>query len=471
MSTRIEKDFLGEREISMDRYYGIQTVRAMENFPITGIGICTEMIQALAVIKKACAEANLKEGILDERTGKAIIAASEEIMQGKLHQEFVVDVIQGGAGTSINMNANEIIANRAVEILGGVKGDYAQVSPNTHVNMSQSTNDVFPTAIRISTLTWAGKLISALQKLIKTLEYKSEEFDDVVKVGRTHLQDAVPIRLGQELSAYAKVTSRDLDRLKTSLEELKQINIGATATGTGLNSEKEYRLKVIRRLKDLTGLELHGADDLVDATQNVDAISEVSGALKIMALNLSKMANDLRLLSSGPRAGMAEINLPNVQVGSSIMPGKVNPVIAEVVNQVAFQVVGNDNTISLGVEAGQLELNVMEPVIAYNLLQSFQILSNVVDVFESKCIRGITANKERCENYVNNIIGLVTAIVPHVGYELATSVAKEALEESRQVRQILLDRNLFTEEELNAIFEVKEMTRPGIAGAKYLKKL
>jgi len=470
MGNRIESDLLGSREIPDECYYGIQTLRAMENFPITGYSLFPEMIYSLALVKKCAVEANISEGILESRIGEAIAAAADEIIEGNLHEEFVVDVIQGGAGTSVNMNANEVIANRAIELLGGEKGDYSMVSPNTHVNMSQSTNDVFPTAVRVSALLMAEKLIRAQEDLIYTLRLKSEEFDEVIKVGRTHLQDAVPIRLGQELLAYARVANRDLDRLRRSIKTLRFINMGATAAGTGLNTEQKYTLEVVRKLRDYSGLDLIGASDLVDATQNVDAFSEVSGALKIMALNLSKIANDIRLLSSGPRAGLAEINLPPVQTGSSIMPGKVNPVMAEAVNQVAFQVVGNDTTISMAVEAGQLELNVMEPVMVYNLLQSFQILTNVINVFEEKCVRGITANKEKCEEYVENSIGLITAINPHVGYETATQIAKEALDDNKPVRQVLLEKNVFTKEELDSIFKVEDMTRPGIAGVQFLKK-
>ncbi len=470
MGKRTETDLLGPREIPDHCYYGIHSLRALENFPITGYRLFPEMIYSLALIKKSAAQANVSEGILESHIGEAIAAAADEIIAGKLHDEFVVDVIQGGAGTSINMNANEVIANRAIELLGGEKGDYSTVSPNTHVNMSQSTNDVFPTAVRVSALIMAEKLIRVQEDLIYTIRLKSEEFDDVIKVGRTHLQDAVPIRLGQEFSAYARVANRDLDRLRNSIKVLRFINMGATAAGTGLNTEQKYTIEVVRKLRDYTGLDLIGASDLVDATQNVDAFSEVSGALKIMALNLSKIANDIRLLSSGPRAGLAEINLPPVQAGSSIMPGKVNPVMAEAVNQVAFQVVGNDTTISMAVEAGQLELNVMEPVIVFNLLQSFQVLTNVIKAFESKCIRGITANKDKCEEYVENSIGLITAINPHVGYEVATSIAKEALEENKPVRQVLLEKNIFTEDELDSIFRVEDMTRPGIAGVQFLKK-
>jgi aspartate ammonia-lyase len=465
----MESDSLGTKEIPADAYYGIQTARALENFAITGYRLNSFMIGSLAMIKKSCAEANIYVGILDPRIGRAIIAAAEEVMEGRFHDQFVVDVIQGGAGTSINMNANEVIANRAIEILGGRKGDYTLVSPNTHVNMSQSTNDVFPTAIRISALKMAAGLEDALRGLLAALEAKSREFDDVLKVGRTHLQDAVPIRLGQEFAAYAKMIARDRVRLKRSLEELQLINMGATATGTGLNCDVNYALVVTRRLREITGLDLIAASDLVDATQNLDALADVSARLKILALSLSKIANDLRLLASGPRAGLAEINLPPVQPGSSIMPGKVNPVIAEVVNQISFQVAGNDLTIGLAVGAGQLELNVMEPVAAFNLLQSIAILTNGINIFTEKCIRGITANRERCKEYLENSIGVITALNPHVGYEQAAALAHEALVTGKTVRELLREKQIFTDEEIDTIFNVKEMTMPGIAGRRLLK--
>ncbi|WP_132012983.1 aspartate ammonia-lyase [Hydrogenispora ethanolica] len=465
----MESDSLGTKEIPADAYYGIQSARALENFAITGYRLNSFMIGSLAMIKKSCAEANIYVGILDPRIGRAIIAAAEEVMEGRFHDQFVVDVIQGGAGTSINMNANEVIANRAIEILGGRKGDYTLVSPNTHVNMSQSTNDVFPTAIRISALKMAAGLEDALRGLLAALEAKSREFDDVLKVGRTHLQDAVPIRLGQEFAAYAKMIARDRVRLKRSLEELQLINMGATATGTGLNCDVNYALVVTRRLREITGLDLIAASDLVDATQNLDALADVSARLKILALSLSKIANDLRLLASGPRAGLAEINLPPVQPGSSIMPGKVNPVIAEVVNQISFQVAGNDLTIGLAVGAGQLELNVMEPVAAYNLLQSIAILTNGINIFTEKCIRGITANRERCKEYLENSIGVITALNPHVGYEQAAALAHEALVTGKTVRELLREKQIFTDEEIDTIFNVKEMTMPGIAGRRLLK--
>ncbi len=467
-SYRIEKDLLGEKEISADVYYGIQTQRALENFPITGYPPHKSLIFALAQIKKAAAQANQEVGRLNPKTCDAIVQACDEILEGKLHEFFVVDVIQGGAGTSFNMNANEVIANRAIELLGGSKGEYIMVSPNTHVNMAQSTNDVFPTAIRLASISLADGVLGALEGLVDALKLKEEEFNGVLKMGRTHLQDAVPIRLGQEFGAYARLIGRDVKRIKDSLAGLNEINMGATAVGTGLNADPKYIEIVVEKLRENTGYSIYGAENLVDATQNTDAYVSVSAALKICAVNLSKIANDLRLLASGPKCGINEINLPPMQPGSSIMPGKVNPVMAEVVNQVAFQIIGNDHTICLASEAGQLELNVMEPVLTFNLLQSLDILRNVVTVFAEKCVKGITANVERCQELVQQSIGIVTAINPHVGYETASQVAKEALTTGRSVREIVLERGILSEEELNIILNPYEMTKPGIAGKELL---
>ncbi len=366
------------------------------------------------------------------------------------------------------MNANEVIANRAIEILGGEKGDYLKVSPNTHVNMAQSTNDAFPTAIHIAAVSMTQGLTDELRALIREMEAKSVEFDSVLKMGRTHLQDAVPIRLGQEFGSYRKVLVRDLKRISRSADHLHEINMGATAVGTGLNAKPEYIEKVAEHLANITELPFKTAEDLVDATQNTDAYTELSSSLKILAINLSKIANDLRLMSSGPRTGLNEINLPPRQPGSSIMPGKVNPVMCEVINQLSFQVIGNDHTISLASEAGQLELNVMEPVLVFNLLQSLTILENGMRVFREFAISGITANIERCRELVENSVGIVTAINPHVGYEVATRIAKEALETERPIREICLERGILTEEELNEILDPKEMTKPGIAGSRFL---
>ncbi|GAF66265.1 aspartate ammonia-lyase [Bacillus sp. TS-2] len=465
---RTERDLLGEKNVPKEAYYGIQTMRARENFPITGYPPHKELIKAFGYVKKAAAMANRDVGVLQKKIADAIIQASEEVISGKLDDHFIVDSIQGGAGTSFNMNANEVIANRAIEILGGQKGEYLKVSPNTHVNMAQSTNDAFPTAIHIACLHLSTGLISTLEQLIETIKEKEKEFDHVLKMGRTHLQDAVPIRLGQEFGAYRRVLTRDLVRIKRSVGHLYEINMGATAVGTGLNAKPEYIEKVPVYLAEITGFPLKKAEDLVDATQNTDAYTELSSALKIMAINLSKIANDLRLMSSGPRTGINEINLPPRQPGSSIMPGKVNPVMCEVINQISFQVIGNDHTISLASEAGQLELNVMEPVLVFNLLQSFSILQNGMDVFRKYAVEGITANIERCQEMVEHSVGIITAINPHVGYEVASRVAKEAIKTNRSVREICLERGILSEEELNEILDPMEMTNPGIAGARFI---
>lgn len=395
---------------------------------------------------------------IDKKRANAIIQAVNEIIDGKFRDQFIVDVIQGGAGTSLNMNVNEVIANRSIEILGGEKGDYSIVSPNTHVNMSQSTNDVFPTAVRIALLRLNKKLILELESLCEALQKKSEEFDDVIKMGRTHLQDAVPIRLGQEFKAYSKAINRDVKRVNSASEDLYEVNIGATAVGTCLNTESKYIENVIKYLNDYTGLKLFSSPDMVDATQNVDILANYSGSLKTLALSLSKIANDLRLMASGPRSGLKEINLPSVQPGSSIMPGKVNPVMAEVVNQVAFQVIGNDLTVSLAAKAGQFELNVMEPVLVYNIIQSIEILTNVLKNFREKCIDGITANKDRCRDMVERSVGLITALVPYIGYEEASKLAKEVLTSNKTVKEIISQKKLLDEKDLENILDPKNMT-------------
>ncbi len=468
---RVESDLIGSKEVPANVYYGIQTLRAVENFPITGHKLNEELIRAFAIVKKAAALANAEVGQLDEKISKVIVQASEEIIAGQWHDQFIVDPIQGGAGTSTNMNTNEVIANRALELLGEAKGNYKLVSPNSHVNMSQSTNDSFPTAIHISTLSLIETLLKTMNELKSALLNKADEFDDIIKMGRTHMQDAVPIRLGQEFAAYARVLGRDIRRLEQTRENLYEVNIGATAVGTGLNAEPKYITRVVEILSELSGHPLKNAEDLVDATQNTDAYTEVSSALKICMVNMSKVANDLRLMSSGPRTGFGEIVLPARQPGSSIMPGKVNPVMCEVVNQVAFQVIGNDHTISFASEAGQFELNVMEPVLVYNLHQSLSMMNNVFQVFKQYCIDGIIANKEACNDYVESSIGIVTALNPHIGYEAATKVAKEALETGKSVRELCVVQNLLTEDEINQILDPYEMTHPGIAGSSLLAKI
>jgi len=467
---RIEKDFLGEKEVPVDAYYGVQTIRAVENFPITGYRIHEELIIGLAMVKKAAALANMDVKHLYEGIGKPIVQAADEIINGKMHDQFIVDPIQGGAGTSINMNANEVIANRALEILGHEKGKYNEVSPNSHVNMSQSTNDAFPTALHIATLNLIEKLLKTMEYMKEAFQQKAQEFDHIIKMGRTHLQDAVPIRLGQEFAAYARVLERDIKRIQQSRQHLYEVNMGATAVGTGLNAEPRYIENVVKYLAEISGLPLVGAEHLVDATQNIDAYAEVSAALKINMMSMSKIANDLRLMASGPRAGLGEISLPARQPGSSIMPGKVNPVMPEMINQVAFQVIGNDHTISLATEAGQLELNVMEPVLAFNLLQSLSIMNNAFRAFTDYCLSGIKANEERLKDYVERSVGLITAVNPHIGYEVASRIAREAILNGKQVRELCLLYDVLTEEELDLILNPYEMTEPGISGSVLLQR-
>ncbi|GKU83502.1 aspartate ammonia-lyase [Niallia sp. NCCP-28] len=462
-TTRMENDFLGEMKVPRNAYYGIQTMRAVENFPISGYRLDKDLIMSLAMIKKAAAYANMKIKRLPNYIGEAICQASQEIMEGKWHDQFIVDPIQGGAGTSINMNANEVIANRAIELLGGQKGNYSIVSPNSHVNMSQSTNDTFPTAIRLAVLMQINKLLITMNGLIRAFQSKALEFNSVLKVGRTHLQDAVPIRLGQEFEAFRCVLSRDIKRIEKTKENVLEVNMGATAVGTGLNADPEYIREVVASLRDISGFPLVAAKHLVDATQNTDAYTEVSAALKICMINMSKIANDIRLMASGPRAGFRELILPARQPGSSIMPGKVNPVICEVVNQVAFQVIGNDHTICLASEAGQLELNVMEPVMVFNLLQSLSMMNQGFTVFQKHCLEGLKADKERCAAFVGESVGIITALNPYLGYEKAAAIAHEAIADGKSVRDLCIDHKVLSEAELDVILDPLRMTKPGIA--------
>lgn len=464
LKTRMERDFLGEKEITADAYYGIQTLRAVENFPITGYKIHPKLIKGLAIVKKAAALANAETGRLPETLKNAIVQSADEIIAGDFHEEFIVDPIQGGAGTSLNMNANEVIANRALEILGRDKGDYHYLSPYTHVNMAQSTNDAFPNAIHIAVLALSEQLLKTMDTMHAAFKAKALEFDHVIKMGRTHLQDAVPIRLGQEFEAYSRVIARDMKRITQSRQHLYEVNMGATAVGTGLNADPRYIASVVKHLEEISGYPLYPAEHLVDATQNTDVYTEVSASLKVCMMNMSKIANDIRLMASGPYTGLNELNLPPRQPGSSIMPGKVNPVMAEVINQIAFQVIGNDNTICLASEAGQLELNVMEPVIVFNLLQSIDIMNNGFRVFTDYCVSGIEANQKQMEDYVHYSVGIVTAINPHVGYEQASKIARKAIIENKSVRDLCLEQEILTEEELNYILNPYEMTSPGISG-------
>lgn len=467
---RIESDSVGEKDVPLGAYYGLQSLRAAENFNITGHKMNREQIIALAEIKKAAAMANNKAGLLTKKITDAIIKASEEIIEGKLHDQFICDPIQGGAGTSANMNANEVIANRANEILGSPLGEYIIVHPNDHVNMGQSTNDVFPTSGKLAALKLMLGTIKELEKLHKSLLNKAEEFDNVIKMGRTQMQDAVPIRLGQEFNAYASVIKRCMDRVKNDFEELKFINMGASAIGTGINVDIVYFNYVVPLLSEVSGLDLNQAQDLVDGTQNLDGLLNASSSLKTLAVSLSKISNDLRLMSFGPRTGFGEINLPAKQAGSSIMPGKINPVIPEVMNQVAFNVIGNDFTITMAVEAGQLELNAFEPVIFYNLFESILTLSNGIKTFRENCIDGITANRQRSKDLVHNSVGIITAIVPHVGYKASAKIADRAIATGESVKNLVIKEGLLSKKELDEILDEFAMTRPGIAAKHFLKE-
>jgi aspartate ammonia-lyase len=460
--TRREHDLLGEREVPAEAYYGVQTLRALENFPISGIRLSgfQHFIDALAYIKKAAALANHELGILDKERADAITAACDELLAGKLHDQFVVDMVQGGAGTSTNMNANEVIANRALELLGHEKGEYQFLHPNDDVNLSQSTNDVYPTAIRLAINLMLKDVLAAMGELKTALEAKEREFADVIKMGRTQLQDAVPMTLGQEFGAYGVMIGEDMDRLREASDLLKEINLGATAIGTGINSPPGYADVVTQKLQKVSGVLVVKSFNLVEATQDSGAYVQMSGVLKRVAVKLSKVCNDLRLLSSGPRCGLQEILLPPMQPGSSIMPGKVNPVIPEVVNQVCFEIIGHDTTITMAAEAGQLELNVMEPIIALNMFQSLLYLRNACVTLVSRCIQGIRANRERCRSYVENSIGLVTALNPVIGYERSVAIAKEALETGGSVYDLVLQKGWMTKEALDDLLRPEHMTHP-----------
>ena len=467
---RTEKDSIGTKDVPQDVYYGVQSLRAAENFHITGLAMHPEIINSLAFIKKAAAITNCETGILEKRKAQAIVHACDEIISGKLHEFFIVDPIQGGAGTSLNMNANEVIANRAIELLGGEKGDYSLIHPNDHVNCGQSTNDVIPTAGKMTALRLLGGLKKELIRLHEALSEKAEEFDHVIKMGRTQMQDAVPIRLGQEFQAYADAILRDIHRMDKAMDEMRTLNMGGTAIGTGINADEAYLRRIVPKLSEVSDMEFVQAFDLIDATQNLDPFVAVSGAVKACAVTLSKISNDLRLMSSGPRAGFGEINLPAKQNGSSIMPGKVNPVIPEVVNQVAFHVIGNDLTITMAAEAGQLELNAFEPIVFYYMFQSIDTLAYAVRTLVDNCVKGITANETRCRYLVENSVGIITAICPHVGYQKAAEIAKQALQTGETVRSLILKEGLLTEEELEKILSPVGMTEPGISGKEYLMK-
>jgi aspartate ammonia-lyase len=462
-AVRYEHDLLGERAVPAAAYYGVHTLRALENFAITGmpISIYPDLVIALACVKQAAALANNELNLLDDAKGRAIVAACEEIRGGRLLEEFVVDVIQGGAGTSTNMNANEVIANRALELMGHDRGDYRHLHPVEDVNMSQSTNDVYPTAVKVALHFAIHRLTAAMAGLREAFAAKAKEFAGVLKMGRTQLQDAVPMTLGQEFSTYAVMLEEDEQRLREAALLIHEINLGATAIGTGINAHPDYSALVCRKLSDITGIPLITAANLVEATQDAGAFVQLSGVLKRVGVKLSKTCNDLRLLSSGPRAGLGEINLPPMQAGSSIMPGKVNPVIPEVVNQIAFEVIGNDVTVSFAAEAGQLQLNAFEPIIAHSLFESLTHLRNGCVTLAERCVKGITANREHLRRTVEHSIGIVTALNPYIGYSNATEVAQEALATGRSVYDLVLEKKLLTRERLDEILRPELLTRPG----------
>ena len=467
---RVEKDSLGEVLVPLNALYGAQSQRAIENFPITKRHIHKQMILAVGMIKKASAIANQKAELLDGRRARYIIKACDEVIEGKLDEWFITDAIQGGAGTSVNMNANEVIANRAAQMARRQIGVYDYIHPNDHVNFGQSTNDVYPSAGRVASLFMVKELLSELSLLQVSLLKKSEEFENVLKMGRTHLQDAIPIQLGQEFHAFATSITRDIKRIRVAFNDLKAVNMGATAVGTGLNADEGYKKIIVKELSHICGITLTSAKDLVDSTRNVDTFVWASSSLKTLAVNLSKMANDLRLMASGPKTGFGEIRFPERQPGSSIMPGKINPVIAEVVNQVCFNVFGNDLTILKAAEAGQLELNVFEPVLLYKIFESLETLTNACHTLRVNAIDGIEANVERCQELVDISIGTITAVAPHIGYATASRLAKQALFENRKLKEILIESKLIDPVELELILNAKTMTKPGIPGRKLLLK-
>jgi aspartate ammonia-lyase len=464
MSFRTEKDPLGDHQVPADAYYGIQTARAVENFPISGFRAPVDLIVATVLIKKAAAQANVALGRLDERVGTAIVRAADEIVGGALRDQFVVDVYQAGAGTSHNMNANEVLANRAAELLGGARGEYRLVHPNDHVNMGQSTNDVFPTATRLALLLGCAPLVHAARDLAASFARKSREFEDVLKVGRTHLQDAVPMTLGQEFGGYAACIERGAEDVDRASWQLRELNLGATAVGTGLNAGDDYAALAIRNLSHETGFDLTPAANRFRVTQSMGDVLAYSGALRRLAVELGKIASDLRLLSMGPRAGISEISLPAVQPGSSIMPGKVNPSVPEMVNQVCYQVFGCDATICAAAEAGQLELNVMMPVMAWNALHASTILREAMKTLRARCVDGIEANPERCRELLERSTAVATALSPYIGYAATAEIAKDSVKTGRPIREIVLERGLMDARQLDRILSAEVMTRPGIAG-------
>jgi aspartate ammonia-lyase len=459
---RLEKDSIGPKEIPADVYYGIQTVRAVENFPVSGMRAHPTLISAFGMVKRAAAEANKSLGLVDDKRADAIIQAAQEVADGKWNQQFVVDVFQAGAGVSFHMNSNEVVANRAVEILGGKLGDYVMVHPNDHVNYGQSTNDVFPTGMRLATLLELERLYPALEKLAARLEQKGKEWHDVMKSGRTHMQDAVPIRLGQEFAAYAVAVRKAIADIRHAGDSLRELGLGGSAVGTGINTHPQYRERAIANLSRISGQKLAPAADMRWAMQSQSCMAQVSAALRNLALEIIRLSHDLRLLSSGPNTGLAEINLPGLQPGSSIMPGKVNPVMPELAAMVSFQVIGNDAAVAYAVQAGQLELNVMMPTMAYNVLQSITIMTNMVKVFTDRCIEGLTANERRCSFYAQATTSLATALNPYIGYAKGAEIVKESIATGRSIIDIAREKKLLTEQEIAEILDPANMTEPQV---------
>ncbi len=460
---RTEHDFLGNLEVPDDVYYGVQTMRAIENFHITGQKLDPDFIVALAQVKKAAALANMDTGRLPHDIGDLLVKAADEIIAGEHIDQFPVDPIQGGAGTSVNMNMNEVLCNRALELRGEAKGRYDIISPNNHANMAQSTNDSFPTGIKVCLAAKGLVFLAALEHLASELEKKSEEYRDILKMGRTHLQDAVPITLGQEMGAYASAVRRSMGRIQFVLDNLHTINMGGTAVGTGLNAEPAYIEAVAKRLSEITGESYTTAHNIIDATNNTDAFADFSSALKNAALVLIKLANDFRLMASGPRCGLNELRLPMRQPGSSIMPGKVNPVIAEVLDQACYQVIAGDLAVTFGVENGQFELNVMEPVMAFNMFNSLNYITRAVNTFVDKLLIGLEPNVEQCQKWLDKSVGIVTALLPHIGYEKSAELAREAYTTGKPIREIILERGILSKEKLEHILSPRQMTHPGIA--------
>jgi len=460
MATRIEKDSMGTMEVPEDAYYGVQTARAIRNFPISGQKAHPEFIRAVALIKVAAAKTNLQLGYLDEQKAKIIIEVATQVAAGEFNDQMVVDVFQAGAGTSFHMNVNEVIANRACELLGGKKGDYKLVSPNDHVNMGQSTNDVIPTSMRLAVLALMPGLLTSLEKLESALSEKANEFDPILKSGRTHLQDAVPIRLGQEFSGYARAVQKLRIKFAERTGLLDELGIGGSAVGTGVNTHPDYRGVIVTHLSQLTGFNLRPAENTFEAMQSMAPFTEVSSTLRNLAVELIRIANDLRLLASGPNTGLDEITLPPVQPGSSIMPGKVNPVMAEMLNMVCFHVIGNDTCIMMAAQAGQLELNVMMPIIAHNLFESFTVLTNAINIFAERCITGIEANAATCNQYADTTLGLATVLNPYIGYLNAAEVVKESQRTGKSIKEIVRERKLLSDEDFNRLFDPANLTEP-----------